>query len=392
VLSLRRPRSIAASALVAVLTALALTPAVDEAEAASLDRVGRFNSPIYTIAAPGDERRLFVVERGGTIRVMVNGRKLDRPFLRIPGGVSTSGERGLLSMAFSPGYERNRRFYVFYTTPDGGDLRVDEFGRRPGSRNRASRGSRRRVLQIEHSSASNHNGGQLQFGPDGLLYISTGDGGGRGDPQRNGQDTGSLLGKILRIDPRPSRGDPYGVPRSNPFVGRRGRGEIFALGLRNPYRFSFDRATGDIVIGDVGQSRVEEVNYRARSQRPGANFGWNCFEGGDRYEDAPSGCNLSFGRHVEPVVEHRHSQGDCSVIGGYVARHGSLGPLRGRYVYGDFCTGELRSARLGSGDTGGKRLARVAKIDSGSLVSFGEGVDGRLYVVSQHGPVYRLRG
>jgi hypothetical protein len=386
-----RPALALQLALVGSLVALAASPAPDEADAAQLDRIGRFDRPIYATAAPSDQRRLFVVEREGRIRVMVGGRKLRRPFLRIPGGVSTDGERGLLSMAFHPGYERNRLFYVFYTD-DGGDLRIDEFRSARRSSNRAKRGSGRRVLQIEHSSASNHNGGQLQFGPDGLLYISTGDGGGGGDPSRNGQDTGSLLGKILRIDPRATRGRRYTVPRSNPFVGRRGQGEIFALGLRNPFRFSFDRATGDLVIGDVGQSRVEEVNYRDRSQRPGANFGWNCFEGRDRFEGAPSGCNLSFGGHVEPLIERRHSQGDCSVIGGYVARHGSLGPLRGRYVYGDLCTGVLRATRLPGAGSRGRREVRVASLGSGSLVSFGEGAGGKLFVVSQDGPVYRLRG
>jgi glucose/arabinose dehydrogenase len=376
-------------ALGAVLAALAASPLLGEADAVRLDRVGTFDRPIYVTAAPGDERRLFVVEREGRIRMMLNGRKLQRPFLRIPGGVSTNGEQGLLSMAFHPGYERNRRFYVFYTD-DGGALRIDEF-RRSKSGNRATRQSQRRVLDIGHSDATNHNGGQFQFGPDGLLYISTGDGGGSGDPDRNGQDVDSLLGKILRIDPRPSGGRRYTVPRSNQFVGGRGQDEIFALGLRNPFRFSFDRATGALAIGDVGQGRVEEVNYRERSARPGANFGWNCFEGSDRYEGAPSGCNLSFGSHAEPVIERRHSQGDCAVIGGYIARHESLGQLRGRYVYGDLCTGIIRSARLTSEGTRGRPDARVASVGSGSLVSFGEGAGGRLYVVSQDGPVYQLR-
>lgn len=385
------PAAAAALLAAALLALTGLSPAAHSAEAARLAHVANFNSPIYATSAPGDGRRLFVVERGGTIRVLVDGRKLQKPFLRIPGGVSTDGERGLLSMAFAPGYRQNRRLYVFYTTP-GGDLRVDEFRRTARSPNRARRDSRRRVIQIEHSARANHNGGQLQFGPDGRLYISTGDGGGAGDPNRNGQNIRSLLGKILRIDPRPRAGRPYTSPQGNPFVGRGGRDEIFALGLRNPFRFSFDRRSGALAIGDVGQRRFEEVNYRLRTQRPGANFGWNCFEGRNRYEGAPAGCELSFGRHVRPVLQRSHTAGDCSVIGGYVARHRSLGPLRGRYVYGDFCTGVLRSARLRVDGAVGNRRVPGAELPPGSLVSFGEGAGGRMYVVSRSGPVYQLRG
>jgi hypothetical protein len=370
-----------AAAFVAVL-------AVRDAAAARLDPVGTFDRPTYATSAPGDDRRLFVVEREGTIRVMVDGRTVGRPFLRIPGGVSSEGERGFMSMAFSPRYRRNGLFYVFYTTPGGGDLRVDEFRRDPHTANRARRSSRRRVIQVEHSQDDSHNGGQLQFGPDGRLYISTGDGGGAGDPERNGQDIHSLLGKILRIDPSRAGRRSFTVPRGNPFFGRSGRDPIFALGLRNPFRFSFDRVTGALAIGDVGQDAREEVNYRVRGQAPGPNFGWNCFEGTSRFRQ---GCRISYGRHVKPVIQHRHSQGHCSVIGGYVARHASLGSLRGRYVYGDLCTGVLRSATLRVGGARGDRRVPGARLPSRSLVSFGEGVGGRLYVVSRDGPVFQLR-
>ena len=387
----RRNRSRCSTAvLVTLIGGLLLAGVAQPATAApSLVPVGgRFDSPIYVTAPSGDTRRLFVVERDGAVRVVRAGRKLKRPFLRISDRVSTAGERGLLSIAFAPGYQANRRFYVFYTDR-GGDLRVDEFLRSPANPNRALRDSRRKVIEVEHSARSNHNGGQLQFGPDGLLYISTGDGGGSGAPA---QSTTSLLGKLLRIDPsRRAAGRPYAVPGSNPFVGRRGADEVFALGLRNPYRFSFDRATGALAIGDVGESRFEEVDYRLRSQAPGPNFGWPCFEGRDRYPGAAPGC-LSYGRHVPPVLQRSHSTGDCSIIGGYVARHPSLGPLRGRYVYGDYCTGKLRSAKLRRGGAVGDRRVRGASVADFTLVSFGQGSAGLVYVVSSAGRVFRLRG
>ncbi|HEV2075684.1 MAG TPA: PQQ-dependent sugar dehydrogenase, partial [Thermoleophilaceae bacterium] len=251
--------------------------------------------------------------------------------------------------------------------------------------------SGRRVLEIEHSQYANHNGGQLQFGPDGYLYISTGDGGGAGDPLRNGQDKRSLLGKLLRIDPRRAGpGRPYSAPRDNPFVGRAGRREIYAYGLRNPFRFSFDRNTGDLAIGDVGESAREEVDFRLKGQPGGANFGWSCYEGSLVYEGRGAGC-LNGGPHVRPVLEYSHSGGRCSITGGYVARHRSLKALRGRYVYGDFCTGQLRSARLSlSGATGDRGLGLgVGEYD---LSSFGQDTRGRLYVLRLDGAVFRLLG
>lgn len=383
-----------------LLAALAVVVGAADARAAKLKPVGEFDRPIYVTAPPGDDRRLFVVEREGTVRVIRKGRVLPRPFLRIPGGVSTEQERGLSSLAFAPDYRESRRLYVFYSTPTdgdpkGGDIRVDEFMRARKRPNRALAGSQRRVLGIEHTRYATHYGGQLQFGPDGLLHISTGDGGGHGDPMRNGQDTGSLLGKILRIDPRERGARDYSVPGSNPFVGTSGAREIFALGLRNPFRFSFDRGTGALAIADVGQNEIEEVNLRRPGQRPGANFGWNCYEGSRRYRGnhwTEDPCLAEGTTHVRPVLERSHSAGDCSVIGGYVARHGSLGPLQGRYVYGDFCTGVIRSAELRPRGAIDDRPVRGAALPPYSLVSFGEDAAGRIYVVSQHGGVYWLRG
>jgi glucose/arabinose dehydrogenase len=339
-------------------------------------RVGRFSEPTYVTAPPGDRSRLFVVEQGGTIRVVHRGRKLARPYLDIRGRVQAGGERGLLSMAFAPNYRENRRFYVYYTD-GGGDIRVVEFR---GRRNRARKSSARTVLVQDHSTYPNHNGGQLQFGPDGFLYIGLGDGGGGGDPFESGQDLGSHLGKLLRIDPA---GRPYRVPRSNPFRGRAGaRPAVYSYGLRNPWRFSFDRTTGDLVIADVGQNAYEEVDFVRRGRGRGANFGWNAFEGRHEYAggSAPG--------HVPPVIEHSHDgDGFCSITGGYILRHRSYGSLRGTYVYGDLCEGVVRGARLAPGSATGRRRFSV---QVPSLSTFGEDARGRVYAASLDGPVYRL--
>jgi hypothetical protein len=235
--------------------------------------------------------------------------------------------------------------------------------------------------------AANHNGGAMVFGPDGLLYVGTGDGGGGNDPwgaRGNAQDLGSLLGKLLRIDPRRSNSRPYRVPASNPFVSRAGaRAEIYAYGLRNPWRFSFDRRTGALSIGDVGQNAVEEIDFTAPGKARGANFGWRPWEGTRRNfpgEAAPG--------HVRPVLEHRHDQGFCSITGGYVVRDPGLPALAGQYVYSDFCDGHVRAAKLTpTGSSADRRLA-VPRV--GSVSSFGEDARGRVYVVSSEGPVLRL--
>ncbi len=346
-------------------------------------RLGTFQSPTYLASPPGDTRRRFVVERAGRIVVVRDGRKLRTPFLNIPGRVQNSGESGLLSMAFHPGYARNRRYFVYYVD-NAGAIRVDQYRAAPGNPNRTQGGSRRTVIRQPHPRF-NHKGGQLQFGRDGMLYTGFGDGGGGGDPDENAQDLGRRLGKLLRIDPLPGGG--FRVPRDNPFVGRRGaRPEVFAYGLRNPYRFSFDRRTGALALGDVGQDAVEEIDFlpasrRARRPRGGANFGWDAFEGRRRYEGG------SARGHVPPVIQRTHSQGSCSISGGYVIRDRSLGRLYGAYVYGDVCDSRLRVARLRSGRARGDRAlgVRVA-----NLVSFGEDARGRVHAVSLSGGVFRL--
>jgi glucose/arabinose dehydrogenase len=345
-----------------------------------LRRIGTFEDPVYVTAPPGDRRAQFVVEQGGRIMVVREGRKLAEPFLDISGQVVAGGEQGLLSMAFAPEYETSGLFYVYFTDRNG-DTRVVEYQR--DSADRADPRSARQIL-FQSQPEPNHNGGLLLYGPDDRLYIGLGDGGGGGDrhgPRGNAQNLGTLLGKILRIDPRPAGGRPYDVPRSNPFVGRRGaRPEIYGYGLRNPWRFSFDRRTGDLTIGDVGQNEVEEINF-VRSGR-GRNFGWRPFEGRRRYtpgERAPG--------HVPPVLQRFHSRGNCSITGGVVVRDPGLPALRGRYVFGDYCRGRIESARLSPGRA---RDQRTTRLRVSSLSSFGEDARGRVYAVSRDGPVFRL--
>lgn len=348
-----------------------------------LVRVGSFRSPVHVTAPKGDKRRLYVVEQDGTIRVIRRGKRLGTPFLDIRSIVTAGGEQGLLSMAFAPDYANTRRFYVNYSDK-AGDQRVVEY--RAATPDRAIRASARTVLTYP-GVEPNHNGGLLVFGPDRLLYIGTGDGGGANDQhgsRGNAQDLGSLLGKLLRVNPRRSGSRPYSVPASNPFVGRSGaRPEVYSYGLRNPWRFSFDRSTGDLVIGDVGQNAIEEIDFATRGKASGANYGWRPLEGTRRNFDEPAP------GAVAPVLELSHDSGNCSVTGGYVVRDGAVSALNGRYVYADLCRGELRSVKLSAGSAGGDAaVPGVDKIEQPS--SFGEDGSGRVYVVSLSGPVYRL--
>jgi glucose/arabinose dehydrogenase len=240
-------------------------------------RIGTFDAPMYLTHAPSAPNFLYVVERAGRIEVMKNGHQMKGSFLDIHGGVTTDGERGLLSMAFDPQYAHNKLFYVYYTNSDG-NIEVDRFHARSNSRAQAA--SRQPVIVIPHPTFANHNGGTLAFGPGGDLYLATGDGGFGGDPHENAQNRHVLLGKLLRIDPHAHGKQPYSVPKSNPYVGKPGRDEIYALGLRNPFRFSFD--TGRILIGDVGQDSWEEVDFEGRKALRGSNFGWDHFEGRHR--------------------------------------------------------------------------------------------------------------
>jgi glucose/arabinose dehydrogenase len=379
------------AAFVAALLTLTL-PACGSAQQPShgiaVKRIGNFESPTYVAGAPGYPKLLFVVEQPGRVEVMRAGRKLRRPFLDIRDLVGyDGGEQGLLSIAFPPDYRSSGRLYVYYTDNDG-NIRVDEFRRR--SATRAARGSRRTVIEIPHPVNANHNGGQLQFLGN-LLYFGTGDGGSGGDPPNNAQNTDSLLGKLLRIDPRPSGGHPYSVPADNPLVGKPGRDEIYSYGLRNPYRFSFDTTTGSqprIAIADVGQNRFEELDYTNVAAASGANFGWDALEGFAPYTEENGG-TPDPGGTTKPILAYSHSRdgGNCSIIGGYVVHDPRLTSLRGRYVYSDYCSGQLHSLvphlhRAGND----RRLGLTVP----SPTSFGEDDRGRIYVCSQEGVVYQL--
>ena len=344
--------------------------------------IGSFDQPVYVAQPPGERDDLYVVEKTGRIVLLRDGEPLRKPFLDIGGEVSTGYEQGLLSMAFAPDYQRSGRFYVDYTDGEG-DSRIVEFTRSRSDPSVADPGSARELLFVDQPF-SNHNGGQLQIGPDGLLYVGFGDGGGGGDPMQNGQSLDTPLGKILRIDPRPAAGEPYSAPESNPFAGDPdGTPEIYSYGLRNPWRFSFDRETGALAIGDVGQSAIEEVDLVARGEGEGANFGWSAFEGTERFD-----ANREAPGHIPPVLEYPLDGGACAVTGGYVVRDAALPSLFGRYLYADFCLGELRSfpARPGHGASDDRALG----IEIPQLSSFGEDSSGRMYVVSLDGPVYRL--
>jgi glucose/arabinose dehydrogenase len=358
----------------------------DEAQAGGrrpvrLLRLGRFDEPTYLTAPRGDRRR-FVVERGGRIRVVKRGRVLREPFLDVSGDVQIGSESGLLSMAFAPDYSRTGLFYVYYTDRQGFPT-IAQFQRSAANPDRADPDSRRTTMRVEHHR-SNHKGGQLQVGPDGMLYAGFGDGGGGGDPDENAQDLREFLGKIIRIDPRAGGG--YLIPASNPFRSRSGaRPEVYAYGVRNPYRFSFDRRRGSLVIGDVGQDEVEEIDYiRGRAGKPpggGYNFGWDVFEGRSPYESgsAPGA--------VRPVLQHTHDQGFCSITGGYVLRDRSLGRgWTGRYVYGDFCDGTIRLAPLRRPNA----PTHPTRLHVDNLASFGEDGRGRVYAISLDGPIFRI--
>jgi glucose/arabinose dehydrogenase len=338
-----------------------------------LVQVAELQQPVAMAVRPGD-RAVYVAEQTGAVRALRAGEVDPTPVVDISDQVTAGGEQGLLGLAFSPD---GRFLYLNFTDTDG-DSRVVELTMRGG---RADPGSLRLLLRVDDPFA-NHNGGQLAFGPDRLLYIAFGDGGGGGDPEGNGQSLGTLLGKILRIDPRPAGGRPYRVPSGNPFVGRGGgaRPEIWAYGLRNPWRFSFDPASGDLWIGDVGQNAWEEVDHEpARSG--GRNYGWNRREGLHAFEgERPAGA-------VDPVIEYGREGGACTVIGGSVYWGRRIPGLRGAYLYGDYCAGWVRAARVRGG-----RVAeqRDLGLSVPNLTSFGVDPAGELYAMSLAGPVYRL--
>jgi glucose/arabinose dehydrogenase len=338
---------------------------------------GIFEQPIFLGHAGDGSGRLFVAEQRGTIQVLDDGGWSE--FLDVSAKVRDGGEQGLLGLAFHPQYESNGRLFVHYTD-NGGDTTVSEFQRKDALH--ADAATERMLLHVD-DPYSNHNGGMLAFGPDGLLYIGLGDGGSANDPQNRAQSLDTLLGKILRIDvdgPATVLA-PYSIPDDNPFADRPRGGEIWAYGLRNPWRFSFDRQTGDLWIGDVGQNRYEEIDRQSASSGGGENYGWSRFEGAhlhDADREAPGA--------IAPVAEYDHDGGHCSVTGGYVYRGTAIPNLQGAYILGDYCSGVIWTVKADSGDY---TLTKVMET-SHNISSFGEDEAGELYVVDHGGSILNL--
>jgi glucose/arabinose dehydrogenase len=326
-----------------------------------------FTQPVYLTAAPGDPSRLFVVEKTGKIVIVQNGARLATPFLDISSKVSTGGEQGLLSMAFDPSYASNGLFYVDYTNVSG-DTRVVRYAVSKGDPNVANAGSARTVLSV-HQPYSNHNGGQLKFGPDGRLYVGLGDGGSEGDPNHYGQNRSTLLSKILRLNVNVS---PVKVQK-------------YAMGLRNPWRFSFDAKTGALWIGDVGQDKWEEVDYLKPGARAGANFGWSAYEGTHVYNSAIA-ATVKKSSLTWPVTQYSHSVGNA-VTGGYVYRGTAIPALRGFYVFADYASGRVWAMK---GPGGARRVLSGADGRVSQISSFGQDAGGELYIVSLAGSVYKI--
>jgi glucose/arabinose dehydrogenase len=338
--------------------------------------------PVYLTAPPGDPR-LFIVEKGGAIRVVAGGTLLPTPFLDLTGRVSTGSEQGLLGLAFDPAYATSGRFYVHYTDP-AGTTTLSSFRVSAGSPDQADPASETVLLTAEQPF-DNHNGGQILFGPDGMLYLGLGDGGSGGDPGGRGQSLADLLGDILRVDV--GDGTSYTVPSDNPFVAVAGaRPEVWSYGLRNPWRFSFDPASGDLYIADVGQNAWEEVDVAtaASGAGRGANFGWNATEG--RHCFADPGCDPA--GYALPVLEYSHAEG-CSITGGYVYRGAAIPALQGHYFYGDYCSGWVRSFRFQDGQaTEPYQWSTLAP--GGPVTSFGQDAQGELYLLTAGGRVSRI--
>lgn len=351
-----------------------------DTELEAVEVASGLTNPVHLTAPPNDDR-LFVVEQPGRIRIIEDGDLLATPFLDLTASVGSGAERGLLSVAFHPDYETNGHFFVNYTDGDGA-TRVERYTVSVDP-NLADPASAQLILTVSQPFP-NHNGGLIVFGPDGMLYIGMGDGGSGGDPEGNGQDPSTLLGALLRIDV--DGGEPYAVPPDNPFVDvTSARPEIWAIGLRNPWRFSFDVESDRLYIADVGQNRREEINARPASEG-GLNYGWNITEGSLCFEPQ-SGCDTA--GLVSPVLDYPNNATQCSVTGGHVYRGEALPGLRGHYFHGDFCRGTVRSFRL----TNGGEVVDERDWDLGtlgSITSFGEDSDGELYVVVHEGMIYRL--
>ena len=337
---------------------------------------GGLTSPLGVTHAGDGSGRLFVIEQPGRIRIVKGTQLLATPFLDVTsltGCASDCGERGLLGLAFHPAYPANGRFFLYYTAPNG-DIQIARY-QVSSDPDVADPASGTVLLTIAHSSLDNHNGGQMAFGPDGYLYLGTGDGGGGGDPLGNGQSTDSLLGKLLRLDV--DHGTPYGIPPANPFAGATpGADEIWDYGLRNPWRFSFDRVTGDLYIGDVGQASWEEVDFEPAGSSGGFNYGWNCREGFHPFTSCPDG------NFTDPVLEYGHDP-ECAIIGGYVYRGRVPSFLTGAYLFSDLCSGKVWHTSQSSGWS----QQQLSVPANANVTSFGESETGRIYMTYLGGEV-----
>ena len=386
---LRRFRSIAIS-LVALAALTAAVPGmVMGATTITLDHiVSGLSAPTQVTNAGDGSNRLFVVEQRGTVRVVHGGVLLPGFFMDIRSKVEFGGERGLLGLAFDPGFKTNHRLFVYYTRK-GGDVVVSRFTTNAGN-TAVNVSTARPLLLIEHSSQSNHNGGALAFAPNGYLYVGVGDGGGSGDPANNAQRKTTLLGKILRINVNGTGSGPfdhYSVPGSNPFSGSKpGLGEIWDYGVRNPWRISFDRATGTLWIGDVGQNKYEEVDREKWGSAGGRNYGWDAMEGLHCY--TASKCPLA--GDTLPNAEYGHSAGSCSITGGYAYRGPTQSALIGSYVFGDWCSGRIWTLPINGAPDNSSETLRADTPHN--ITSFGESENGELYLVTSSGGLYQVLG
>ncbi|MBZ6084458.1 PQQ-dependent sugar dehydrogenase [Streptomyces olivaceus] len=354
----------------AVATATAEPATREGAAQIALTEVASATNPTAGAAGPGGT--VWIAERAGTVRVLSDGG-LGEPVLDISDETTTDGERGLLGLAFDPDLAH---LYISFTDLEGTST-IDEFAVQDGT---VQQDTRRTVLTQEQPE-TNHNGGDIKFGPDGYLYVAFGDGGGGGDPDGNGQKLDTLLGKLLRIDPQ--GGDPYAIPEDNPFAGAPdARGEIWSYGLRNPWRFSFDAGSGDLLIGDVGQSEWEEIDWAPADSKGGENYGWSQMEGTHPFRGGTEPDN-----HVPPVHEYDRTGLGCSVTGGYVYRGDAVEDLVGQYVYSDYCDGTLRSLEI---ENGAVTAENDLGVNGGEVVSFAQDADGELYVLAIGGTVSRV--
>ena len=364
---------------VCVFLILIFCAAIAEARIRLVQVTAGLNQPV-DIVDPGDgSNRLFIVEQAGRIRIFDGNRVLTTPFLNITTSVLCCGEQGLLSLAFHPNYRTNGFFFIYHVNTSGNlVLARYKVSSRP---NVANKSSRKVLLTIPHPQFGNHNGGELQFGRDGYLYLSVGDGGSGGDPSNNAQNLNTLLGKILRIDV--DQGDPYSIPSSNPFFNQTGvRREIWAYGLRNPWRISFDKLQGHLYIGDVGQGNWEEINFQPANSPGGSNYGWRRMEGRHCFNPS-SNCNS--GSLKLPIFEYSHAQG-CSVTGGFVYRGKAIVSLVGTYLFADYCSGTI----WGSKRVSGRWVTNAVLSTDKNISTFGQDQKGELYIADHAGVVFRI--